>query len=143
MTESTIRVCTLDEILGQHAPPTIEFLKLDVEGHESAVLAGLDLRRFRPRILLIESVLPLSSIPCHNDWEPGLLKGGYHFAISDGVNRYYVRDEDRPLARELQPLEPSEYVRIGDGGVIKFAHRWLKPWEARAKKWLRRDRRAA
>jgi len=143
ITESRIRVCTLDEILEQHAPPTIDFLKLDVEGHESAVLAGLDLVRFRPRIMLIEAVLPLTDIPCHDDWEPRLLESGYHFATSDGVNRYYVRDEDRPLARELRPLHPSEYVRISSHGVFTFARGRVKLWEARAKNWLGRDRRAA
>ena len=144
MSEFAVRVVTLNEILEQHAPTTtIDFLKVDVEGHESAVLAGLDLSRFRPRIMLIEAVRPLSDTASYEEWEAQLTDCGYLFALSDGVNRYYVRDEDHQLAGELRPLQPSEFVRIGDYGVWTFAKRWLKPWEVRVKNWLRRDRRAA
>jgi hypothetical protein len=33
----------------------IDFLSLDVEGFELNVLKGLDLRRYRPRFLLVEA----------------------------------------------------------------------------------------
>lgn len=143
VTEFAVRTVTLDEILDQHAPPVIDFLKVDVEGHEAAVLGGLDLGRFRPRIIVIEAVRPLSNAANHVEWEPRLTGSVYHFSLFDGVNRYYVRDEDRQLADRLRPLQPSEFVRIGDYGAWTFAKRWLKPWEVRVKNWLRRDNRAA
>ncbi len=143
VTELPVKVSPLTEVLEEHAPPTIDFLKVDVEGHEAAVLAGLDLTRFRPRIILVEAVLPLTDTPCHESWEPQLTGGGYQFALFDGVNRYYVRNEEPQLAERLTPLKRSEYVRIGNYGAWMFAKRWLKPWEARVKNWLRRDRTAA
>lgn len=143
VTELAVRVTTLNEVLKTQAPPLIDFLKVDVEGHEAAVLAGLDLSKYRPRIILVEAVLPLTDTPCHQSWEPQIVENGYRFALFDGVNRYYVRDEDPELTERLRPLKPTEYVRIGDYGAWTFAQRRIKPWEARIKNWLRRNRAAA
>jgi FkbM family methyltransferase len=49
---------TLDEILIEAgAPIPIDFIAIDVEGHEIEVLRGLDLARWRPRLLLIEDLV--------------------------------------------------------------------------------------
>jgi FkbM family methyltransferase len=46
---------TLDSILQEAgAPQGFDFLSIDVEGHELAVLRGLDLARWRPRLILLE-----------------------------------------------------------------------------------------
>jgi len=47
---------TLTHILDSIVPPVkeIDFLSLDVEGYEIAVLGGLDLNRYRPKFMLIE-----------------------------------------------------------------------------------------
>ena len=45
---------TLDRILGEHHVETIDFLSIDVEGAELAVLQGLDLHRYRPTLICIE-----------------------------------------------------------------------------------------
>jgi FkbM family methyltransferase len=53
--EIEVAVRTLDDILieaGLTAP--IDFISIDVEGHEPDVLAGFDLQRWRPRLLVIE-----------------------------------------------------------------------------------------
>jgi FkbM family methyltransferase len=53
--EVTVAVRTLDQILneaGVTAP--IDLVSIDVEGHEPEVLAGFDLARWRPRLLVIE-----------------------------------------------------------------------------------------
>jgi len=46
---------TLTSVLQQHQVKVIDFLSLDVEGFELNVLKGLDLRRYRPRFLLVEA----------------------------------------------------------------------------------------
>ena len=48
----------LDTILHQHAPDIakIDCVSIDVEGWELEVLAGFDLKRFQPRILIIENM---------------------------------------------------------------------------------------
>lgn len=45
---------TLCAVLDQHEVDRIDFMSLDVEGCELDVLKGLDLERYRPRLLLIE-----------------------------------------------------------------------------------------
>ena len=81
----------------RYAPSTIDFLKIDVESYEREVLEGADWGRFRPRVVLIEATQPSTTIPCHEEWESLLLSADYLFVFFDGLNRYYVRAEDREL----------------------------------------------
>lgn len=92
-----IPVYTLNEVLSARNPATIDFISVDVEGHELAVLRGLDLHRWRPRVLVLEATKPWSTEPTHHAWEPLLLEAGYLFAAFDGVNRYYVHPEQTSL----------------------------------------------
>jgi FkbM family methyltransferase len=84
----------LDRIFEEHWPPDgVDFLKIDAEGSEAEALASADLRRWRPRVVLVEAVDAAGS-PSYESWEPGLLASGYRFALFDGVNRFYYREED-------------------------------------------------
>lgn len=106
--ERTIRVRTLAEICQQYVPPrtTIDFLSVDVEGHERQVLEGGDWSRWRPRIILAES-------NGFESWEGLLLRSGYHFTHFDGVNRFYVRDEDAHLIPPMSiPVNASDRFSI-------------------------------
>ena len=95
----SVEVTTLAAVCEDHAGnTTIDFLKIDVEGDEAEVLSGADFERFRPRILVVEATLPGTSTPAHEAWDPAVLRAGYRFALFDGLNRFYVREED---AREL------------------------------------------
>lgn len=54
-----IEVVTLAEVCEKYAQDRdIHFLKIDVEG--GSVLQGMDFKRFRPWILVVEATLPLS-----------------------------------------------------------------------------------
>lgn len=92
ITEHTIEIRTLAEICDTYVPAgtPIDFLKIDVEGHELAVIQGADWARYRPKVVLIEAT-------GWTDWDHLLLEAGYHFTLFDGVNRFYVRDEDKHL----------------------------------------------
>ncbi len=79
------------------------FLKVDVEGHEAAVLAGADLKRFRPLIVLIEARAPRRPVDTYRESEDVLFDAGYRFAADDGLNRWYVRSEDAALTDTLAP----------------------------------------
>jgi FkbM family methyltransferase len=72
----------------------IDFMKIDAEGHERAVLAGMDFSRWTPRVLVVEATEPCSTVPSHAEWEPIVLEAGYRFAFFDGLNRYYVRQDE-------------------------------------------------
>ena len=50
-----VPVRTLDQILIEaQAPVPIDFLSIDVEGHELDVLRGFDIARWKPRLILLE-----------------------------------------------------------------------------------------
>jgi FkbM family methyltransferase len=100
-TEHSVPVTTLAKVCEDYVDGTIDFLSVDVEGHEREVLAGGDWDKWRPRVVLVEATQPMTSIQNHHQWEKVLLDAGYEFAIFDGLNRYYVRNEDNHL---LGPL---------------------------------------
>ena len=107
----SISVSTLAHVCEQYASQTIEFLKIDVEGHEREVLEGGNWGRYRPRVVLIEATRP-------DNWEHILLSSDYLFALFDGLNRFYVRAEDSQLLQLLKvpvnlfdDFEPYEYLR--------------------------------
>ncbi len=117
--EITVPLTTLADICREHVGSrTIDFVKIDVEGHEAAVIAGADFVRFRPRVLLVEATRPLSQEVTHAEWEQRLLDADYLFATFDGLNRYYVRKEDAHLREALSVMPnvfddyiPYEYQR--------------------------------
>lgn len=98
----TVPLRSLDSLIEEagFADEDIHFLVVDVEGAEAQVIAGIDLTRFRPWILVIEATAPNSTVPTHQEWEPVLLAAGYEFALFDGLNRFYLAREHGEL-REL------------------------------------------
>ena len=101
--ECLVEMVTLNDVLEQAKPAAIDFLKIDAEGTEREVLLGIDLRIWRPRVLLIEATFPNSQIPSHGEWEDLVLKEGYAFASFDGINRFYVAEEESSLIDLLAP----------------------------------------
>jgi FkbM family methyltransferase len=98
---STVPVRTLEKICEDHVKGDIHFLKIDVEGFELEVIRGMDFGKWRPWILVIEATLPNSQVSNHELWQYMLTEHGYHFAYFDGLNRYYVSEEHKDLARTL------------------------------------------
>lgn len=99
----TVPATPLDSVLAQYAGDRdIHFLKIDVEGAERDVLQSMDLKRFRPWIILVEATAPRIPEPNHHLWEELLTNCGYQFAYFDGLNRFYVADEHFDLAQALK-----------------------------------------
>lgn len=96
-----VEVVTLESILAAYAEPGFDLLMIDVEGAEASVLASADLRRWRPRTVVVEAILPTTTIPSHAKWEPALLECGYTLTLFDGLNRFYARDDEPELATAL------------------------------------------
>jgi FkbM family methyltransferase len=90
---------TLKTLWEKHVPEgqEVHFLKVDVEGHEEAVLRGNDWSKYRPWIVVVEATLPMSQEECYKEWEPIILDASYLFAYADGLNRFYVADEHNDL----------------------------------------------
>jgi FkbM family methyltransferase len=102
--EIRVRVAPLDDLLADAGldDRTIHFCTIDVEGREADVLAGFDLPRWRPWILVIEATEPNSPWPSHESWEDGVLAAGYRFCLFDGLNRFYVHaDKANEFAEKL------------------------------------------
>lgn len=100
--ERSVAVVTLDDVLSSQGADDIEFMVIDVEGAEAAVLRGLDLHRFRPKVLIVEATRPRSHSLSHEEWEPGVLSAGYQLAAFDGINRFYVVAEAEHLVAFLK-----------------------------------------
>ena len=109
----TMRVpaTTLADLCARHDLTTVDFLKIDVEGGEADVLAGGDWRRFRPKVIVIEAVMPGSNEPAWGEWEPPLLARGYRFALFDTLNRFYVAEEAPDVFARL-PSERAPWDKV-------------------------------
>ena len=110
---TTIRkpVRTLAALCAEAGLTSIDFLKIDVEGAEAETIAGMDFKRWRPRVVLVEAIAPGSMQESWQDWEPALLAAGYSFAFFDRLNRFYVTQEEAALAARFPP-EPAPWDRV-------------------------------
>lgn len=93
----------LDDVLDEHLRPgsPIHFLLIDVEGAEGQVLQSIDLRTWRPWVLVVESTEPNSTRQSHEAWDHLVLAAGYRFCLFDGLSRFYVADEHADRAARL------------------------------------------
>ena len=103
--ELKVPVRTLASVCEEHVRGEIHFLKIDVEGFEGDVLRGMDFKRWRPWVLVIEATLPNSRETNHASWEHLVDTQGYRFAWFDGLNRWYVAEEHPELMQHfgIQP----------------------------------------
>ena len=110
----TVPAMTLAQICDEHAPTEIHFLKIDVEGHEGAVLRGMNFNRHRPWILVIEATEPNRlDVPTYGEWDGLVLESGYTFAYTDVLNRYYVANEHRDLLQHFS-VPANDFRRGSD-----------------------------
>jgi len=101
----------LASVLDEHARgKTIDFLSVDVEGAELAVLVGTELTRHRPKVILAESRLPVTvnmvdrffDVPDRTaDYVKLLEPRSYLLAYRDGLNAFFVAEEHKDLARHF------------------------------------------
>jgi FkbM family methyltransferase len=91
----SVPVRTLDDILQDAGATAIDFMSIDVEGHELEVLDGFSLERWRPRLLLIEDLL------LHRRLHNTLTQRDYRLIRRTGINNWYVP------AKAAPPLGPD------------------------------------
>jgi FkbM family methyltransferase len=97
-----IQVVTLASVLDAHSPEAgVDFLKIDVEGAEREVLAGAEIQRHLPRVIVVEAVEPDSTVTNYDQWEGNLLDAGYLCVLFDGLNRFYCRSGDQEARDKL------------------------------------------
>jgi len=93
--EITVRTATLDSLLAEAAFPEIQFITIDVEGHEMEVLEGFTLETHRPRIVIIED----NSINGDRRVARHMSDRGYVHFRRTGVNEWYAHESDMELVR--------------------------------------------
>lgn len=84
---------TLDDLFDDWLPDApIDFVTIDVEGHELEVLTGLDLARWQPRVVIVERNARRPS------WQilGRFARAGYRLGMTTGVNDWYMRPDDLP-----------------------------------------------
>ncbi|MCW3018211.1 MAG: Methyltransferase FkbM, partial [Solirubrobacterales bacterium] len=108
--EITVRTATLDSLLEEAGFTELEFVTIDVEGHELSVLEGFDLGTYRPRIVIIEdnSVEGNASVARH------MADHGYVHFRRTGVNEWYARASDAELVKpeEIRKFERAKKIQL-------------------------------
>lgn len=104
-----VDVTTLSKELTSYNVKNIDFINIDVEGSEDKVIKGLDLKAFRPKVIVVEYNSPAKQ-DGHIDFEPMILENNYILASDDGLNRYYYRQESKELGPKFKRIDKC--VRI-------------------------------
>lgn len=112
---------TLADVLDEYPGP-VDFLKIDVEGAEQAVIEGANWTRHRPRVVVVEATRPGVPEPAHEEWEPLLLAAGYRCALFDGLNRFYAQSSDgEALACLAAPANVFDEFERADAAAARAA----------------------
>ncbi len=112
-----VELRTLDSMLEEASAPTgIDFVSIDVEGFELAVLRGFDLARWKPRILVLEDNAYFANQEVRNY----LALHGYHPFRRTGVNDWYARAADEAL------LTTGARIRYASIAAMAQARRTLR-----------------
>ena len=115
----TVPALTLDTILEEHLHEEIHFLKVDVEGAERQVLGGINLKRTRPWIILVEATKPNTQEQDYDTWEHLITEQSYVFTYFDGLNRFYLAQERSELlpAFNTPPNLFDDFIKISEHNV--------------------------
>lgn len=80
----SVPCATLDELLAREGDPALDYVSIDVEGNELAVLSGFSLERHRPALILLEDQMR------HLRLHRYMTGRGYRLVKRTGVNNWYV-----------------------------------------------------
>jgi len=111
-TPHEVEVIRLDTLCDLHVQDkTIDFMKIDVEGGELGVIRSGDWNRYRPRLLIVEATAVNSRDENWEAWEPILTDARYQKVWFDGLNNFYLREEDIALRTAFR-LPPNIFDRF-------------------------------
>lgn len=110
--EITVRTATLDSLLEEARFDELDFVTIDVEGHELSVLEGFDLDRYRPRIVILED----NSVEGNTVVAKHMTDHGYVHFKRTGVNEWYARASDTELIKpeEIRRFERAKRIQLWD-----------------------------
>jgi FkbM family methyltransferase len=108
-TEQKVPKRRLDTVLARERVEQIDILSVDVEGYELQVMSGLDLRRYRPSVMVIE----VDGKAQEAVLDAAILPHGYAKWICFGGNLFYLADPSLASAVHDRVLH-AEIVRAPD-----------------------------
>ncbi len=114
---------TLDSILQEVGAPAIDFVSIDVEGAETEVLRGFDIRRWKPAVVVIESNSKLR-LPEVRDY---FTSNGYAFRCSIDVNDIYLRVNPGPVPAWARDAACYTWRRASRR-ISRLAHNIRRAW---------------
>jgi FkbM family methyltransferase len=87
-----MRTRTLTQILDSliREGTSIDLLSIDVEGHDCQVLRGLDLMRYKPKVIIVELTVGTAE---GDDIRAYLLDNGYKLLYFCGLSAFFITDE--------------------------------------------------
>ncbi|WP_157618289.1 FkbM family methyltransferase [Spirosoma spitsbergense] len=93
--KTTLKTKTLNSILQELLPAqtSIDLLSIDVEGHDYNVLNSIDLRKYRPKLIVIEMHSFNISNPMENPVYKKMLDNDYLFTSYATWNGYFIAKE--------------------------------------------------
>ena len=127
--EVRVPLRTLDSILEEVAPPAIDFVSIDVEGGELAVLKGFNLARWKPAVVLVETNSKRRAAEIRDYF----VERGYAYSHSIDVNDFYLPAPGGRSAAWL--LDASRYLRH------RFFRRLARTRQLAERAWRKRIRR--
>lgn len=102
VSEIEVPKITLDKLLAVAGQREIHWMKISVEGGETAVFEGWRESNIRPWIVVVNTVDPLTWAERPIPWEPSLLARGYSLACFDGLNRFYFDTNRHDIGKALR-----------------------------------------
>jgi FkbM family methyltransferase len=106
--ETTVSALTLSDVFALVGEREVHWLKIDVEGMEKQAIESWGDHPNRPWIVVVESTVPNTRIPSHQDWELILIKKGYSHVYFDGLSRFYISNMHGELLSSLT-LPPNVF----------------------------------
>jgi hypothetical protein len=103
---------------------SIDFLKIDAEGAEEAVLRGMDLRRWRPQVVVVEAIRPWSRERTDAGWRTILEANDYREGLFDGINLFFAPRERPHLLADLVPASPLDNYQTADVVALQRELEW-------------------
>ena len=84
----------------------------------------------RPKIVVVESVHPITRKLTLNEWDFILFEAGYTLALFDGLNAYFVVNDELELikALSLPPNYADNYVKFE---FLQIAHALIRKYWSR------------
>lgn len=124
--EVMVPVRTMDDMLTEAGVTHVDFVTIDVEGGELAVLAGFDLARWQPRVVILENA---AGKTC-GDLQDAMLARDYHYFANTSCNEWYAPRSDRTIVTTLRRLKNRfRRLKISLRNVPGYAA--MKDWERR------------